>query len=681
MITRRRWPRAVIAVSLTLCDCDDTDERMRQALNQPDVLVRARAYRWWGENGRASDVPQLARGLEDSAARVRQSAVTAVGRLGPRVLSMKIVRLAAGDPDLRVQLAALRALARCDPVLVRPHLLLLLSHPDGLVRRVTQETLAKLGWQRREQVAQLAQRHFSEQLQRLQHGDLTARVTASRELGLSGRPAALSALVAAVDWAESQKLLDEVALALGRIGGPQALAKLTEMHQASQVRYRAAAAAGLAAADVGAGSARDKQLAALLADSDRLVSQAALRTWLAEDACSKLAKLPAVATATCGRMLSATKQVADAAAEIVARCRLPCPDEQASLQARLSIPDQALRAAWYLAGIPNQALASTLLRFVVERHEQWRVQSERWLSSHDWEELDPPRVAAAPAATRRALSQRLSEGLDRIAHRRLADPLIPARIDVQKLAAIVERMLGVNKRVPCAGLLSLARQVSQRPDDRVAQWALSALAQASEACSGEAKALLLEGLSSDNPSLGVAALRGCELLGDQATDRAIDLLQSRKFSLRTAAATCLARLGGRRASAALIAALKREFSLPVLRAISVTADPRAAVVLASLLGQQHALRPKARIAVINALAAVGNREQSEKVLLRELSHPNWMVRLKAVQAMKRLHVTGGRRPALACTEDYYFEVRRLCRGLSRDVSRNRDDARVGQGRR
>jgi HEAT repeat protein len=191
-----------------------------------------------------STLEQLQQQLQSANAETRRQAVHQLGQLkDQRAVEVLIMALTGGERDLSVWYAVARALVaigdtRAVPALVKA----LQQHEDDFVRAEAAEILGEIAGAQAVEVLARA-------LQEDRGVGGVVRAAAAGALGNIGDPRAVPALSAALAGNDKFEVLCNVAEALGKIGGAQAIEPLArvlnDIHTESTVRQAAAKALGV----------------------------------------------------------------------------------------------------------------------------------------------------------------------------------------------------------------------------------------------------------------------------------------------------------------------------------------------------------------------------------------------------------------------------------------------------
>jgi len=649
------------------------NERVRRALESPDPIQRVEALDKLSEGG-SSGRSLVASMLRDPSARVRKKAVAALGGLGvgPH-LGQVIDRL--NDADLEVRLTAVRVLGDSGSKAARPALLLTLQDPSMVVRRAAGLALEALGLSRADQVRDLAEEHLVTELGRLDHRDDQIRANAAVQVGLSGRPSGLPRLFKLLAD-PSPLVVQAAARAIGRIGGSAALARLVALSRGKAATDRKAATLGLAELRSGVG-----RLGELLADPDPGVRRGAIQG-IAERAG---ALSGAALGRACTLLVADDRETARAAATAVRRCGAaasdgaPCAGQIGQLIKRAEEGDAS--ALGPLSPLDGPEVAEALLALARRSYETYRHDAVKWIAPDRWAELDEPTAkgdgrtspdaGAAPGDRRQALERLLAKFPER-SRERFSDPLLPPRLSAEQVGRMIRALSG---RSPTAD--AWLAGVAQEAPEEVRVSALEALGgRSGPAPTGPRAAKQDEvvrravalALRSRRPALRRAALEACHRSGEVALPAAIELLGDDDFDVRSAAAGCLGRLGAARAVDPLLKALERERSLAAMQALARLGDRRATRPILELLQEDYAAtRQDERVVVVRALGRLGD-PAALPAIEREISHPEWRVRLTAARALARVWRPASAKALALCLNDYYAQVRRACRRASDAVA-------------
>ena len=191
-----------------------------------------------------STLEQLQQQLQSANAETRRQAAEQLGQVkDERAVEVLVMALTGGERDLSVWYAVAQALvasgdARAVPALVEA----LQHHEDDFVRAAAAEILGEIaGAQAAEVLARALQEDGG--------AGGVVRAVAAGVLGNIGDPRAVPALSAALAGNDKFEVLCNVAEALGKIGGAQAIESLgrvlNDSHTESTVRQAAAKALGV----------------------------------------------------------------------------------------------------------------------------------------------------------------------------------------------------------------------------------------------------------------------------------------------------------------------------------------------------------------------------------------------------------------------------------------------------
>jgi len=672
-----------------LAACNPEVERARRALESPDPIQRAEALERLGEQGELKSAgPLVVSMIRDPSARVRKRAVAALGEmgLGPH-LRQVIGRL--NDPDMEVRLTAVRVLGDSRQKGARPALLLTLQDPSMIVRRAAGTALESLGMPPGEQVRQLAGEELKVQISRLQKsGDDQLRASAATMIGLSGQRQGLAPLISLAATNPPPLVVEAVAQAVGRIGGPDALGLLTRLSGSRAAGDRRAAALGL-----GLLASHDQHamppLTSLLSDPHRPAKLAALEALQAAGRPPTDEVRGTVCGLLSGEQLAVARGVGDphsraersacappevkGAPDLIARAAArwvraeDCPEEVKRLCEQAAGGD--VRALEGLGALKGPAVDRALLKLAQRSYEGYRHAAVRWVAGDRWAELDasptsqprqggspsgdrPASRPAAPSGDKAQALQRLLSRFPQRAREPMGDPLLPPAISDLTVVRAIQVLAG---RKGTDGWLAMV--ATQAPQDvRVA--ALRVLA--GGASQDVAVPELRLAFGSRIPVIRAAALAGCQRLGSQGLELALKGMNDVDFDVRAAAARCLGRQGDPRGLKPLLAALEQEQSLAALDALSRLGQHAATLPMLRLLQEDYAAtRQDERVQLVRALGRLKD-PAAVPALEREVSHPAWEVRRAAAIALSRVHRPATARALRLCLHDYYEVVRRAC---------------------
>jgi HEAT repeat protein len=635
--------------------CNVEVGRARKTLLSPDPMAREEALETLAEGGEPADARLVVPLLRDSSARVRKKAVAALGSLGFGPYLRKLAGC-LNDSDLEVRLATVRVLGDSGKKAAHPVLLLALRDPSMIVRRSAAAALEALGMSPADQVKEQAREELEEQVKRLSRADDQLRATAARMVGLSGQPQAVE-LLRPLLADPSPLVVREAAGAIGRIGGASAAEDLMELAGDRRARTRLAAAVGLTEAG---GPRSLATLIKLSGDPDRSVKQAALEGLARLAGGGDLGGVEGGGV-ICKAVASGEVEVAQRAAAVLqAVPTLTCTEEVQSLYHKAQSGGSQLYPV--LSALGTERARAELLRLAQQAYMTYRRGAVKWIAPDGWRALAEGRPSSAPVSARpkrhrsQALARLLSKFPERVSGT-VIDPLLPPPVEAERVTRMIEALGGHGSSRPW-----LAEVASEAPRGiRVA--ALVAIAGVPAAGAGGTAARAVQlGLRSKSESVRAAALKACPVLGhDRALEEALKMLEDKDFDVRSEAATCLGRLQDHRAVMPLLSLLRREHPLAAIVALARIGDRRATAPLLELLQEDHpAGRQDERVVVVEALGELGDRTAVSAVG-RELSNPQWRVRIAAARALGRMGGDGSVAETLAlCMHDYYAEVRATC---------------------
>jgi HEAT repeat protein len=191
-----------------------------------------------------STLEQLQQQLQSANAETRRQAVRQLGQLkDERAVEVLVMALTGGERDLSVWYAVAQILVASGDARVIPALVEVLQHhEDDFVRAGAAEILGEIAAAQSVEVLARA-------LQEDRGAGGVVRAVAAGVLGKIGNPRAVPALSAALAGNDKFEVLCNVAEALGRIGGAQAIESLervlNDSHTESTVRQAAAKALGV----------------------------------------------------------------------------------------------------------------------------------------------------------------------------------------------------------------------------------------------------------------------------------------------------------------------------------------------------------------------------------------------------------------------------------------------------
>lgn len=644
--------------------CDLAKEQAKRELKSPTATARAHAL---DILARAPDEEALDLAvplLRDTSARVRRSAVAAVGALGGADAHMEKLASRLRDGDLEVRLAAARVLGDCKRPEAKARLIPALEDPSVAVRAAAARSLGKMGLNALMRTRALADHEVKRQLGLLRVDDDQRRATAIQVLGRSGRPEVTAKLLPLLkDGGSSTLVVREAARAVARTSGAKALKPLEALARSKDPYDRSAAAGGLALIS---GSAAKARLMELLKDDFAEVKATALNGLRVRQS---VAGVPAIlAPAICPLLLDGDRRVAVEAARLVSAKKLGCPLEIKVLAAAPKEGNPGPIKLVVLGYLSGPAVDSILLISAQALYRQHLGEATRWVSARKWRELAGAAVVAAPAATnkpaagarKKALEQLMDRFPERLPEDDLSDPLLPPRVS----DSVVEVALhGLGAR-PAATtwLAELARE--GRGKIRVAALEALAMTPAPDdlALAQELSRVVASGLSATSLHVRRAAAAACALLGKQGAPTALGLLRDPDFTIRSRAAICLGTLKHGQALPLLLQRLGKEKSLAIIRGLAALGDHRATRPLVSLLRRDHAAdRHGERVALVDALGALAHPAGAAAALEQELTHPAAQVRLAAARALARSGRPRSTVPLSICAGgDYDAQVRAAC---------------------
>ncbi len=660
----RRASRRVVSATLcmalacaALAGCKMERERALRELQSDRPTVRARAVDTLARLGEPDMLDRLAGLTRDPSARVRRSAVAALGVLGPDEHLRHVVgRLR--DADLEVRLAAVRVLGRSKAAGLDKRLVPMLDDESMVVRGAASQALAAMGLDAAARGKARAERELARQRVLLRSADDQVRATATRQLGLSGRPGIQKAL-APLLRDDSPMVVREASRAVALAGGARALPLLSRLASSKSAYDRSAAASGISLIP---GEAAAAALGALLDDGSPEVRAATLnglRTGAERERPD--------AAAVCPALMDPDRRVALEAARLVTARELKCPAQIQRLvaQSDKGAPSQARRLE-LLGTLRGDVVDAVVLISAMALYRQHLGEATRWISAARWREIAgaaaapaPAGKAKAPPGKRAALQRLLDRFPERINTEEGDDPLLPPRVSASAVERVTLGLAGRSLATPW--LTGIAAK-----QGRLAAAALEALAEQAApegAAAGEGiREVIRQQLGSDDLHLRRAAARACHLLGAAAAGGLVPLLDHKDFILRSRIASCLGRLRHGPAVPTLLRLLKTDRSHGAIEALATLGDRRAAPDLVALLAQDHAAdRQGERVAIIQALGKLADAKSSAAPLERELTHPLWQVRLAAAKALSAAGRPESAAALAVCTEDYYARVRQACR--------------------
>ncbi len=236
----------LIALSLVVAaGCNGSRDTLLADLQSPRPEVRALAVKKLAEQGNPDDLVLFTRAAKDLATIVRAEAATALGESqDPRVVDLLGELLE--DPDEEVQGKAAMALSRVKGDKAKAYLTLQYSRRGRATRQVIVQALkaANVPGAMAEVTAAEAKAIWDRNLLALTEGSLPERVGAAEELGRSGRPDAVTRLMALTR--DSQVILAAAAVrGLGDAGDKRAVGAIALLLDESFPELREAAITSL----------------------------------------------------------------------------------------------------------------------------------------------------------------------------------------------------------------------------------------------------------------------------------------------------------------------------------------------------------------------------------------------------------------------------------------------------
>ena len=668
-ISVRRWG-VVVLLAASLCACNLRKEQARKEITSPNAAVRARALDTLAGSGDKAVLELAVPLLRDSSARVRRSAVAAVGSLDGASTHMEKLASRLRDGDLEVRLAAARVLGDSKNSGARNRLVPALEDPSVAVRTAAGRALEKLGMNPGQQTRALADHEVARQLVLLRVEDEQLRASAVEALGRAGQPSLTKKLLPLLKDA-APLVVREAARAGARAGGEGGQGALVALSRSKAPYDRSAAVSGLALLGTPAARAR---VIALLKDPSPEVRTSAVSGLGArgEQSAQASASLPGQ---VCPLLLDEDRRVAVEAARLVSARKLPCPDQLKVLAVADGEADGAEKLV-VLSHLNGPAVDAILLISAKALYQQHKGEATRWVSARKWRELagaavdvkqPPPNKPGAKKAVsaggKKALQRLIARFPERIPEDDLADPLLPPRVSSSAVEALIHGLA-----VRPAATAWLATLASAEGAGKIRVAALDALGRAPRASSEEAlaarvRAAVEAGLGASALQVRRAAAAACPWLGKKGAARAMTLLEDPDFTLRSRAARCLGVLGHTPAVAPLIQRLGKERSVAIIQALAELGDHRATPVLVALLRQDHAAdRQGERVTLVQALGKLAHPEGAAAALEQELTHPARQVRMAAARALATSGRSRSRKALATCTAgDYDAAVRAACK--------------------
>ena len=466
------WRRSLLGLMLPLLlinpvACDYERQQARQTITSQDPTVRARSLRALRGSAEAADAELAVRYFKDPSARVRREAVMVVGSIDPRE-HLSELRGLLYDPSLEVRLVTIRILGDSGIKGVAEDLFPLLDVDPRVLRRTAAQALRSLGYTPKQRAKELARRKLQLHLKELKSGSDQIRSEAARTLGQSGRAAVIPSLQGLLAD-PSPHVVQQGALALGRILGSRAVALIAPLSRSSHPQDRAAASAALALMGAEAVPLLDEIWGGAGA-GEAAVREAVLRALLQVTPWPET-KIPR--GELCAALLDPFVGTADQAARLVQAGRLSGCDKSLKALADLAEAGDPVAIA-RLALIPSARFGEKILAGVQRRFEAHRAQAKRWIKADQWKTIggaqppDPPAQKPVKAADR-AVSGLLARFPPRLPGKRVNDPLLPPTIPQEEIARGIRRLQGI----PAARTWLIEVAVQGAPELRVA--ALQAL--------------------------------------------------------------------------------------------------------------------------------------------------------------------------------------------------------------
>jgi HEAT repeat protein len=676
------------ALALCLCllgACDSELSRAKKSLESANVRDRVHALHTLAERKDPALAADAAALLRDRNARVRRTAIYALGKLGPKPHVLELIERLS-DRDIEVRLAAVRVLGESQSKRPRRALLRLLDDPTPLLRQATKRALSRLGMPAAQQQKALVTIYLKDDIDRLANASSQSTViAATRRLGRSGRKEAIVPLERLLRAFGPSTIGQSAADALVAIGTKRSLSTVVAWAGSAKHRERLVAARALV---------KTKGVAAplvkLLTDRNPDVRRA-VREGLARNA--KLVKSdPVLGKAVCGE-LAVERPWSELARLATATDGGPCLPQRAAIEAKAKtivakVKDSDARVL-SAARVLIELGSAQALSFVTRLYAQHRAEAIKWVPASHWRQKGASSRPAKPLLRPRKPKQALKWLLSRYPERRAADalwdPLFAPQISAESLARLIVRLAEVpgDTSGGRSRLRGLGKWLVSVVDDdatvsvRVAAWRvlgenwrqMRAADVTSSPATVKLRAALRKALVGADPRIRRSAAAACALLGDEGEKVALGLLRAKDFELRAAAASCLARLAKPSSVDGLLAALAKEAQQDVIWALAAIGDRRAAPIIARQLRDDHpASRQGERVLLVSALGKLAD-PRTFRAVANELAHPRWAVRLAAARALIAIAESGDAAlermlaaKMTVCAEDYVAVVRRVCRG-------------------
>lgn len=615
-------------------------ERARRFLESADSTEREEGLKLLAREKSPDTDKLILPLLRDPSARVRKHAVVALGAVGGakhlRQLSDRLE-----DSDLEVRLTTVRVLGDSGLKGAREPLLRSLSDPSMVIRRAAAWSLKALGMERAAQQREVASLELKEQIRRLKSADDQLRASAAREVGMSGRQPGLKPLQPLLSD-RSPLVVKQAAWAIGRIGGSEAGRVLAQLVRSNDPLDRQAAVLGLAEL----GGARTMEvLRGLVADGDAKVRQSALA------ALGRCEEKIEGEDLVCPLLLDPALPVAIQAAHLVHMRRWTCESQIDEICKRAQAGDASILPV--LSPMHDERVSKALLALAQHTYQEYRHHAVKWITAEQWKQLDDPDQGSAPPPLKKKALAKLLDRFPARSSKDLTDPLLPPPIAVDTLERLIRALATRELARPWLAAVAMEAPLIVRT---AALEALAAFTSGDDAVAGAIRT----GLGSSLASVRRAAIAGCHLLGAAASEEALRLLSDVDFDVRAGAAHCLGQLRETKAVRSLLAMLKRQQSVELIKAVARIGDHRATKPLLDMLREDHpASRQGEREVIVEALGQLRDSE-AVPILERELFHPRWEVRKVAAEALSKVWRASTPKALRVCQQDYFLEVRDAC---------------------
>ena len=636
--------------------CDRSVNDIARGLVSSDPAARASAAEKAGQLRLVELAPTLIERTRDSVPRVRSASITALSKIGGRQHTDVFVR-GLDDPEVAVQISAVRALSQDTSSGSVDHLVALLGHHSRRLRQAAHVALVRLGVDKITQQIRLSVLRLKKDLNDLLNPAI--RMRAIERLGDSEREEAVEPLIQLLTRHLAADDLRAVVVALGRIGTVEAIRALGQLEKSPASDRRAATPHGWARLSRPPWDRWRRMLTASdpLVKSNALIALADTQT-----------KLPGeFRDEVCCELLSEHARVAT---RVVQKHKLDCREQIRELQQRVSRARSFAELDRMLTVLTRvETDRRSVLGALKRAFGRYRAHAVKWVPDAFWKTMDgkpPPQPTSRPSVANRqqALAWLLARFPDRRGLVDREDPLLPSAVTADRFAKLFRHLAdGPDERV---FLVEVATDTV--PDIRIAAFAIIANLPRKRMKPLESNSSIADvvrlGLADENMDIRREAAQGCHHLAD-ATEVALNLLSSGDQRMREGGARCLGIAGDAHHVPRLIGALAYEPSAPVIEALARMKDRRAVAPLLALLGvdqtgpDQAGLDQQQRVLLIHAVWLL--RDPKARGLLEELlTDPDVGVRKAAADALSDLGDEKTWGALDACTHDYSADVRRSC---------------------